>query len=507
MLHTHLPPLSSVPSLRDLFAQNPKRFDEFSHNVCGIVFDFSKQRVTQKTLTALLDLARAQQLEEWRASMFAGDIINTSEKRAVLHVACRASENSAIPHVAEVLMAKKRLLDFAEKTRANGSFKDILCIGIGGSDLGPRMVVKALSHLKTPYNLHFISNVDGSVLHGALQKCDPKTTLILIASKTFTTVETMMNARAAASWLTHALGEDAIKKHCVALSTNEKAVTDFGIDPAQMFPFADWVGGRYSLWSSIGLPIALAYGADIFEELLSGARAMDDHFRASPLDQNIPVLMGVLGVWNRNVLNCPTHVILPYDDRLSLFVKHIQQVDMESNGKIVRRDGTVADDKTGPQIFGEPGTDSQHSFMQLIHQGSDIIPVDFIGCRTPDHPFDDQHAELLANMLAQSRALAFGQTLSEAQGDPARVFSGDRPSTTILLPRLNAHALGALIAAYEHKVFVQGILWGLNSFDQPGVELGKILAKPISQALQNNLSLAETDSSTENLLKVITTRP
>jgi glucose-6-phosphate isomerase len=503
MLTNSLPPASSVPHLRDVFAQNPKRFDEFSRNACGITFDFSKQRVTTEIFDALLKLADDKNIKGWRTRMFAGERINTSEDRAVLHVALRAAKNSDIPYVNDVHATKERFLDFAQNVRSSSKFTDILCIGIGGSDLGPRMVVKALSHLETPFNLHFISNVDASALTSALKKCDPATTLIIIASKTFTTIETMMNARTAVAWLTNALGTNAIADHCVALSTNEKAVNDFGIKPNHMFAFADWVGGRYSLWSCIGLPIAISYGADVFEDLLRGARDMDDHFRTAPHDQNIPVLMGLLGVWNRNILGCPTHMILPYDDRLSLFVKHIQQVDMESNGKVVMRDGGVVHDKTGPQIFGEPGTDSQHSFMQLVHQGSDIIPVDFIACAKPDHNFSDHHAELLSNMLAQARALAFGQTLDEAGGDESRVFNGNRPSTVILLPRLDAYSLGALIAAYEHKVFTQGIIWGLNSFDQPGVELGKILAKPISHALRAGSVLSDTDSSTSGLMKLI----
>ncbi len=500
--------------LRSLLAQ-PGRMAGFTHEVGGVYFDFSKHLATPETLSLLTDLARACDVEIWRDRMFAGEKINTTEKRAVLHTALRSPEKSGIVIDGEDALAfihagLDKMTAFSDRVRSGvlkgysgKAFTDIVNIGIGGSDLGPRFVCEALQDYHDGPAVHFVSNVDGAAMVQVLERINPETTLFIVASKTFTTEETMLNASVARDWLIAKSGSAAaVSSHFVALSTNEKDVAAFGIAPDNMFPFREWVGGRYSLWSPIGLSIMLAIGAQNFRAMLAGAYVMDTHFRTAPLDKNVPVLMALLGVWYRNFWDYPAHLLLPYDVRLARIAKYTQQMDMESNGKSVDRDGNAVTYPTSPFIFGEPGTDSQHSYMQLVHQGTTPIPADFIVCKKPHHHLTANHTSLLANCMAQSLALAAGQTLDEAGGDPFRVFSGNRPSTTIVLPELSPATLGTLLAAYEQKVFVQGILWNLNSFDQPGVELGKKLAKPITVALNGKEYLA-LDASTEALIKYL----
>lgn len=490
------------------------RFEEFKLEHRGIIFDFSKHLATNETLKLLYDLARARGVEEWRDRMFAGDHMNASEDRAVLHVACRAAADdifmtdgeNVVPFVHDVLDQIRRLSDDVLSGTLKGydgqTFTDVVNIGIGGSDLGPRFVVDALAHYATHLNVHFVSNVDGDDIAPVLKKIDPARTLFIIASKTFTTEETMMNAHVARAWFVDRAGEAAISHHFVALSTNQPAIKKFGIAPDRSFAFRDWVGGRYSLWSAIGLSIALAVGYERFAELLAGARDMDQHFKTTPLERNIPIRMALLGVWYVNFYDYRAHLLMPYAVRLGKFAKFIQQMDMESNGKAIDRDGHHVYYTTGPVIFGEAGTDSQHSFMQLVHQSPAPIPADFVIAAQPAHDLTASHRVLVANFLAQTRALAVGQTLEEAGGDPARIFTGNRPTTSIVLPALTPAHLGALIAAYEHKVFVQGIIWNLNSFDQPGVELGKKLAKPLRTMLETGESDSALDSSTKGLMQL-----
>lgn len=500
-------------SLRDEL-NAPSRFQNFSISYAGILFDFSKHLVNDKTISLLTELARAMKLEERREAMFTGAKINNTENRAVLHTALRAPHDSTvsvdgenvIPFVHQALDQMQAFVDAvhsgAHRGHSGQPITDVVNIGIGGSDLGPRFVVDALSDFAVGPRVHFVSNVDGFDISSTLRKLPPETTLFIIASKTFTTEETMLNAEVAKAWFLAAQPDSAIASHFVALSTNREAVLDFGILEKNMLPFRDWVGGRYSLWSAIGLSIALSIGFTNFRALLDGAFAMDTHFRTAPLEKNIPVLMGLLGVWYTNFWNCQSHLLLPYDARLAKLAKYTQQMDMESNGKAVDRDGIPVSYATGPVIFGEPGTDSQHSFMQLVHQSPQFIPADFIIAKTPSHTLRANHASLVANFLAQTRALAIGQTQEEANGDTSRVFSGNRPTTSIILPELTPYTLGALLAAYEHKVFVQGVVWNLNSYDQPGVELGKKLAKPLRAVIEGRAPRArqELDSSSNGLL-------
>lgn len=497
---------------------HPARFEEFKLEHRGIIFDFSKHLATNETLKLLYDLARARGVEAWRDRMFAGEHINASEDRAVLHVACRAAAEdifmtdgeNVVPFVRDVLDKIRRFSEDVLSGACTGyngqTFTDVVNIGIGGSDLGPRFVVDALAHYATHLNVHFVSNVDGDDIAPLLKKIDPARTLFIIASKTFTTEETLINARIARDWLVAQTSEDAVAKHFVALSTNQDGVKKFGIDADNMFPYRDWVGGRYSLWSAIGLSIALAVGYERFAELLAGARDMDQHFKTAPLELNIPVRMALLGVWYVNFYDYRAHLLMPYAVRLGKFAKFIQQMDMESNGKAIDRDGHHVHYNTGPVIFGEAGTDSQHSFMQLVHQSPSPIPADFIIAARPAQVGQDlraSHISLISNYMAQTRALAVGQTLEEAGGDAARIFTGNRPTTSIVLPALTPAHLGALIAAYEHKVFVQGIIWNLNSFDQPGVELGKKLAKPLRLMLETGESDSALDSSTNGLIGAV----
>ncbi|MBA3820910.1 MAG: glucose-6-phosphate isomerase [Deltaproteobacteria bacterium] len=519
-------------AMRELFAQDPARFDRMSREVCGLFVDFSKHRTTDETLRLLLALARQQDVEGWRDRMFAGDkAVNGTEHRAVLHVALRNRSQRPIlvdgvdvtPAVQAVLAQMRGFTDRIRSGAWTGhtgkSITDVVNLGIGGSDLGPVMVTEALRPYWQPgLAVHFVSNVDGTHLAETVKRLDPERTLFIVASKTFTTQETLTNATSARAWLLERLGAgpEAVAKHFVALSTNAKAVTAFGIDPANMFEFWDWVGGRYSLWSAIGLPIATVIGMDAFEELLAGAHAMDEHFRTAPLADNVPVLLAMLGVWYSTCFGAETHAILPYDQYLHRFAAYLQQGDMESNGKSVERDGRrITDYTTGPVIWGEPGTNGQHAFYQLIHQGTRLIPCDFIAPIESHNPIDAHHAILLANFFAQPEALMRGKTTEEARAElvaaavPAdridalaqhKTFTGNRPTTSILMQRLTPSTLGALIALYEHKIFVQGIVWNVYSFDQWGVELGKQLASKILPELDGTAEVASHDASTNGLI-------
>jgi glucose-6-phosphate isomerase len=527
-LERHAEAMAGV-HLRELFAADPDRFARFSRREGDLLLDYSKNRVTEETIGLLLDLAREGELEAWRARMFAGDRINTTENRAVLHVALRNRTNRPIvvdgrDVMADVNAVLAKMREFSEQVRGGAwrghtgeAVSDVVNIGIGGSDLGPLMVCEALRPYQRPdLRPHFVSNVDGADLLDTLAGLDPARTLFVVASKTFTTQETMTNAASARLWLVERLGDEtAIAKHFVAVSTNAEAVAAFGIDRANMFAFWDWVGGRYSLWSAIGLPIALAVGFERFEELLAGGHAMDEHFRTAPLERNMPVILGLLGIWYRDFVGACSHAVLPYDQHLHRLPAYLQQADMESNGKSTRRDGQRVDYATGPIIWGEAGTNGQHAFYQLIHQGTELIPADFMAAAESLTPLGDHHDKLLANFFAQTEALAFGKTAEEVRAEleadglagaaleallPHKVFEGNRPTSSILYRRLDPATLGKLIALYEHKIFTQGVLWGINSFDQWGVELGKQLAKVILPQLAGSEPIGSHDSSTNGLI-------
>jgi len=514
--------------MRDLFAEDPERFNRFSVRSNDLLLDFSKNRITAETLQLLLDLAGECKVQEWAQRMFSGEKLNFTEQRAVLHTALRNRSNTPVYVDGEDVMPEinavlEHMRSFVESVRS-GSWKgysgkpitDIVNIGIGGSDLGPAMVTRALIPYAGSLQAHFVSNVDGSQIYDTLKDLDPQTTLFLVASKTFTTQETLTNARQARSWLLAIAGNDtAVAKHFVALSTNADAVAEFGIDPKNMFEFWDWVGGRYSLWSAIGLSIALYIGMDNFEALLSGAHEMDEHFLNAPLEQNMPVIMALLGIWYNNFFAAETHAVLPYDEHLHRLPAYLQQADMESNGKRITRDNEVVDYAAGPVIWGEPGTNGQHAFFQLIHQGARLIPCDFLTATCAHHWLSEQQQILFTNYLAQTEALMRGRTSEEAReelaaeglsGDelevllPHKVFPGNRPSNSLLYPLLTPAMLGRLIALYEHKIFVQGVIWGINSFDQWGVELGKQLAKIIQKEMVSGDSGSGHDNSTQGLL-------
>ncbi|GAB1411145.1 glucose-6-phosphate isomerase [Desulfovibrionales bacterium] len=522
--------VQDVPHMRELFAQDAERFARFSVQACGLLVDYSKHRITTATMDLLCALAREAGLEEQRAAMFAGQRINGTEKRAVLHTALRASADTEIcfdghnvvPDVHRVLHQMNVFTQAVRSGTWTGytgqRIRSVVNIGIGGSDLGPKMVTQALDYYRTPeLNFYFVSNVDATHIARVLACVDPATTLFIIASKTFTTQETLTNAHSAREWFLHSGATEAdIARHFVALSTNEPAVRAFGIDPANMFAFWDWVGGRYSLWSCIGLPIALSIGMDGFQELLAGARAMDEHFLSAPMEKNIPVLLGLLGVWYSSFYAFTSHAILPYDQYLAFFPAYLQQADMESNGKGVTQNGEVVPYATGPVVWGEPGTNGQHAFYQLLHQGTSVVPCDFLAPARPLHALGEHHTILLSHFLAQTEALMRGQTLEEAQAGLGvlpehevlarhKVFPGNRPSTSIIYDQLTPHALGTLIAMYEHKIFTQGVLWQINSFDQMGVELGKQLAGRILSELRDGAS-GEHDSSTSGLLAYLRAR-
>ena len=522
--------------MQDLFAGDKKRFDAFSLSVGDMLLDYSKNRITRDTMRLLFDLAREAGVEEWRRRMFAGDKINFTENRAVLHVALRNLNGKGIkvdgqdvmPEVRRVLEQMRKFSDAVRNGKWKGftgrKIRHVVNIGIGGSDLGPVMITEALKAYANGPEVHFISNVDATDFVEKTRGLEPAETLFIVASKTFTTQETMTNAQTARKWLLKKLkNPKAVGKHFVALSTNQAEVEKFGIDPANMFEFWDWVGGRYSSWSAIGLSICCAVGFRNFHELLAGAEEMDRHFVRAPLARNAPVILALLGVWYANFWGAATQAILPYDQYLHRFAAYFQQGDMESNGKHVDRDGNVVDYDTGPIIWGEPGTNGQHAFFQLIHQGTRLIPCDFIAPTVSHNPLGDHHVKLLANFFAQTEALMKGKTLAEVKAEmkaagvasdeirrlaPHKVFEGNRPTNSILLKKITPRALGSLIAMYEHKIFVQGIIWRINSFDQWGVELGKVLAKTILSEEEamlkgRKVDLSRHDSSTAGLMRAM----
>ena len=507
-------------TLRGLFADDPDRFRRFSATLDDLTMDFSKEKIDAPAFDALIALAEARGVAARRDAMAAGEAVNATEGRAALHMALRGSVAPEVAGVGEVAVTRDRFLAFAEAVRAgryagpDGPFADVVNIGIGGSDLGPAMAARALAPDSDGPRAHFVSNVDGAHFTDVAARLDPRRTLVIVASKTFTTQETMTNALSARDWIAAAVGAEAAGGHFAAVSTNLPGCAEFGVPESRVFGFWDWVGGRYSLWGAIGLPVAVAIGAARFRALLDGAAAMDRHFLTAPLRENLPVLSALIGVWRRNAMGWPTVALIPYDQRLERFPAYVQQLDMESNGKRVKLAGAPVADATGPVIWGEPGTNAQHSFFQLLHQGTDVIPVDFIAAAEPREALGDHHAKLLANCLAQSGALAFGLTEGEVRAQmaqagadaaeidrlaPHRTFPGDRPSTTILHRRLDPFALGRLIALFEHKVFVQAALWGVNPFDQWGVELGKAMAKDLLPAVERGAG-AGFDPSTAGLL-------
>lgn len=513
--------------LRDLFQKDPQRFNELSLQFDSILLDYSKQLIDRETVGLLINLANQQQLSNWIARMFSGDKINSTEHRAALHVALRGQNSvkvdgtNVMPEVKRVLKQMEKLtseVQSGERVGYSGkNFTDIVNIGIGGSDLGPVMVTEALKPYRFPgITPHFISNIDGTQLSDVLQHLDPASTLFVVASKTFTTLETITNACSARQWfLSKGGSEKDIAKHFVAVSTNRSAVENFGINPDNMFEFWDWVGGRYSLWSAIGLPIALTVGMDHFYELLAGAHEMDQHFATAPLDKNLPVMLALVGIWQINFLGISAHAILPYDQSMHRFPAYLQQLEMESNGKRITRDGQIVDYATGAIVWGEPGTNGQHAFYQLLHQGTQAVSADFLAPCQSHHLIGLHHRMLLANFFAQTEALMTGKNAQEvraeleAQGKgkdviaqllPHKIFPGNRFTTSILFKKLDPRTLGALIALYEHKVFVQSVIWNINPFDQWGVELGKQLAGKILSELEQNIPVASHDASTNGLI-------
>jgi glucose-6-phosphate isomerase len=516
--------------MRDLFKQDPQRFDKFKLSFNDILVDLSKNRITEETLKLLIDLAKAADLKGWTEKMFTGQKINITEDRAVLHVALRNRSNTPIvvdgkdvmPEVNAVL---QHMREFTEAVRS-GAWKgytgkpitDVVNIGIGGSDLGPVMATEALKPYGKPgLHVHFVSNIDGTHIAETFKKVKPDTTLWIVASKTFTTQETITNATTAKEWfLKEAKDQAHVAKHFVALSTNEKEVTKFGIDKQNMFAFWDWVGGRYSLWSAIGLPIAVYIGMDNFEQLLAGGHAMDQHFRTTPIEKNIPAILGLIGIWYNNFFGAQTQAILPYDQYMHRFAAYFQQGDMESDGKSIARDSKPVDCSTGPIIWGEPGTNGQHAFYQLIHQGTKLIPCDFLAPMESQNPLGQHHAILMSNFFAQPEALMKGKTDDEVRAElqaagmsgdklealvPHKRFTGNRPTNSIMFQKLTPFTLGSLIVMYEHKIFTQGVVWNINSFDQWGVELGKQLAKAILPELAASAGeIKSHDSSTNGLI-------
>ena len=517
--------------LRELFAADPSRFSRFSIQVEDLLVDFSKQRIDAKAVQLLTALAEAADLAGWRERLFAGEKINASEGRAVLHPALRHLKLGAFPSAAwdvmpEVRAVREQMRVFSDSVRAGlwrgfsgEAIRDVVNIGIGGSDLGPKMVVRALAAYGRPgLRMHFVSNLDSAQLEPLLDSLDPRSTLFIVASKTFTTQETMLNAHTARQWLCAAAGEHAdraLPRHFVAVTSAVEKAAAFGLPEANLFRMWDWVGGRYSLWSAVGLPIALSIGMNSFERLLHGAQAMDRHFCEAPFERNLPVLMALIGIWNTNFLGAATSAVLPYHESLRFLPSFLQQLEMESNGKTVGRDGRPLECQANPIVWGEIGSNGQHAFFQLLHQGGWLVPCDFIASAQSDYPLPGHQAPLMANCLAQSAALAFGKTEAEARAEleaagippeqmaallPHKVFAGNQPSTTIILPRLDPFHLGMLIALYEHKVFVQGVVWGINSFDQWGVELGKQLAGRLLPALKGETDTLGLDQSTRELI-------
>lgn len=515
--------------MRTLFQQDRARFDTFSVQLEGLLLDYSKNLITQETMALLLDLARQARLGEWTQRMFSGAKINTSEGRAVLHTALRAPSDAVVevegknvmPDIHRVLNQIRRYSEAVRSGTVRGHtgkpLRHIVNIGIGGSALGPLMVCEALKpYGQQDMQAHFVSNVDATDIAETLKKLDPETTLFIVSSKTFTTQETLANARTARAWLVEKLGsEAAVAKHFAAVSTNLAATNAFGIDSNNVFEFWDWVGGRYSLWSAIGLPIALFIGMDNFEQLLAGAHAMDEHFCHAPLDKNMPVILGMLGVWYGSFFGTGSYAVLPYDQYLARFPAYLQQLEMESNGKRVDRDGKLVDYDTHFTVWGEPGTNGQHSFYQLIHQGTRMVPADFLAPIDSHHPIGEHHAMLMANFFAQTEALMLGKNETEARAElmaqglsetaiaellPYKIFPGNRPSNTLLFQQLDPYTLGMLIALYEQKTFVQSVVWNINAFDQWGVEFGKQLASKLLPELQSKQAVSSHDASTNGLI-------
>ncbi|MDX8399684.1 MAG: glucose-6-phosphate isomerase [Gallionellaceae bacterium] len=518
-------------TMREMFAQDANRFDKFSLQLDGLLLDYSKNQINEETLTLLLDLARQAKLGDWIERQFSGEKINTSEARAVLHTALRSPRDrevlldgkDVIPDVHRVLDHMRTYTEAVRSGTLRGhtgkKIRHLVNIGIGGSALGPLMACEALKHYGSDdLSAHFVSNVDATDIAETLKKLDPETSLFVISSKTFTTQETLANARTARAWLVEHLGtEDAVAKHFAAVSTNLAETSKFGINPENVFEFWDWVGGRYSLWSAIGLPIALYIGMDNFERLLAGAHAMDEHFRSTPLEKNMPVILGMLGVWYGNFCGAGSYAILPYDQYMQRFPAYLQQLEMESNGKRVDRDGNAVDYDTHFTVWGEPGTNGQHSFYQLIHQGTRMVPTDFLAPLNSHNPIGEHHAMLLSNCFAQTEALMLGKTEAEARAEleaqgltgealeallPYKVFPGNRPSNTLLFEKLDPYTLGMLIALYEQKIFVQSVVWNINAFDQWGVEFGKQLASKLLPELRSKDTVTSHDSSTNNLINL-----
>lgn len=525
---------ADVHDIRKLFSNDIKRFNHFSIKLDDLLLDFSKCGVTPETMALLNDIAKAADIAGHRDAMYRGDVINITENRAVLHVALRAPADAVIELggkniVKDVHHVLSRMEQFCESVR-DGRFKgehgdkitDIVNIGIGGSDLGPKMVTLALRPYHNGPRCHFVSNVDGAHIADTLASLNPATTLIIVASKTFTTAETMANARVARQWISEKLGDFAVSKHFAAVSTALDKVADFGIDSSRVFGFWNWVGGRYSVWSAIGLPVMMAIGGEQFRQFLRGAHAMDVHFRDAPSDANLPMILGLIGFWHRIICGYPTRAIIPYEERLSRLPAYLQQLDMESNGKHITVDGMPVDTRTGPIVWGEPGTNGQHAFFQLLHQGTDIIPVEFIVSANGHEPnLKRQHNMLVANCFAQSEALMRGRTSQEAREimlkkgmdditaenlSPHRSFEGNRPSVTLVHDKLTPFSLGRLIALFEHRVFVEGVLMNINSFDQWGVELGKELANELLPMVSGDVDGENRDSSTLGLIKHVINR-
>lgn len=507
-LSAHRERMEAMP-VADLLTQDKNRFDKFSLRHSGFLLDFSRHPVTNETRALLIALARSAGVEGWRDRMASGDTVNTTENRPAIHMALRAGDDESVivdgddilPEIRTTLARMQAISDAVRSGAWAGHtgqhIRDIVHIGIGGSYLGPRLACAALAHLSpAPVRMHFVANVDGAQIHSVLSSCAPETTLFIIASKTFTTIETMTNAATARQWLVHGgIGDAGISRHFIALTSNIPAAQDFGVAADNILSMAEGVGGRYSVWSSIGLPVCIVAGYENFEKFLHGGRSMDQHFMDAPLDENIPVMMALLGLWQRNFYDTAGHAIIPYDARLSLLPGYLQQLDMESNGKSVDRSGQTIDDyHTAPVLFGAAGTDAQHSFFQWLHQGTDKVSIDLIAACRADHPYPGHHDILLANMAAQAQAFAHGRTNDEAH----RVFEGGRTVSCIMLDQLNAFHFGQLIAAYEHKAFVQGIIWNINSFDQFGVELGKEIATTIGKG-----NLSTVDPATQSLLAYI----
>ncbi len=494
--------------IEQMFAKDARRFEQFSLRIGEVLLDYSKNLVDAETMRLLMALARERGVGDQMQRMFSGEVINLGENRAVLHTALRDTHSLMLDGrdvMVQIQATLKRMRDFTEevragRVRAHGAkpCTDIVHIGIGGSHLGPALAVRALApYAHAALRVHFVSNVDGDALHRTLAPLDAAATLVIVVSKTFTTIETLTNARSVRDWLIDALGADAVSSHFAAVTANTRLALEFGVPNERVFPFWDWVGGRYSLWSAVGLPVALAVGIDRFQELLQGAHDMDAHFRSAPYEQSMPVILAMLGIWYNNFCGAESHAIIPYDDSLALLPAYLQQLDMESSGKSVTRDGETVDYATGPIIWGAPGTDAQHSFFQLLHQGTRLIPADFIAACRPHHPRGTHHEILLANFFAQTAALMNGATAREGAHD---AYSGNRPTNSILVGQLSPRTLGMLLALYEHKVFVQNAVWGINAFDQPGVELGKRVSTQVLAELAKNATVTTHDASTNGLV-------